>query len=179
MKLKQFAFIIINTLYILIHFMIICFIINMHCKRLLQIQNLHGVFTAWTRALTTRPRRSRRPHSVCHSVLSNTLWKRQDAAFVLSMLKVNAAAWRSRRLHSVCTAFARRCWHLHSAHLGVLQFVGTLWERCKDATLVWQGFNICYLLFYSSGENNRMWNVILTGSCISNLHLHSLKTFSG
>jgi len=47
----------------------------------------------------------------CHSVLSNTLWKRQAAAFVLSMLKVNAAAWRSRRLHSVYTAllaFAQR-----------------------------------------------------------------------
>jgi len=46
----------------------------------------------------------------CRSVLSNTLWKRQAAAFVLSMLKVNAAAWRrafAQRLHSVagvCTA---------------------------------------------------------------------------
>ena len=44
----------------------------------------------------------------CHSVLSNTLWKHQATAFVLSMLKINAAAWRSRqRLHSaagVCTA---------------------------------------------------------------------------
>ena len=35
---------------------------------------------------------------------SNTLWRRQVAAFVLSMLKINAAAWFSRRLHSVCTA---------------------------------------------------------------------------
>jgi len=26
----------------------------------------------------------------------------------LSMLKINAAAWRSRRLHSVSTAFAQR-----------------------------------------------------------------------
>jgi len=40
-----------------------------------------------------RPRCSRRPHSDatalpqrCHRVLSNTLWKRQAAAFVLSML---------------------------------------------------------------------------------------------
>jgi len=50
------------------------------------------------------------PHR-CHSVLSNTLWKRHAAAFVLSMLKVNAAAWRSMRLHSVSTAllaFAQR-----------------------------------------------------------------------
>ena len=80
----------------------------MYCKRLLQMQKT--------------PQR-------CHSVLSNTLWKRQAAAFVLSMLKINAAAWRSRRLHSVCTAFAQRCWRLHSAHLGVLQF----FKRCGNA----------------------------------------------
>jgi len=29
--------------------MIICFIIIMHCKRLLQMQNLHGVFTEQNR----------------------------------------------------------------------------------------------------------------------------------
>jgi len=46
--------------------------------------------------------RSQRAHGAledpqrCHSVLSNTPWKRQAAAFVLSMLEVNAAAWRSR-----------------------------------------------------------------------------------
>jgi len=57
-----------------------------------------------------------------HNALSNTLWKRQAAAFVLSMLKINAAAWRSMRSHSVSTAFAQRCSRLHSAHLGVLQF---------------------------------------------------------
>jgi len=90
--------------------------------------------------------RSQRAHGAledpqrCHSVLSNTLCKRQAAAFVLSMPKINAATRRSRRLHSVSTAFAQRCWRLHSAHLGVLQFFKTLWERCKDATLVWQGF---------------------------------------
>jgi len=52
-------------------------------------------------------------------VLSNTLWKRQAAAFILSMLKVNAQSKRRRmafyaiaqRFHSVCTAllaFAQR-----------------------------------------------------------------------
>ena len=65
--------------------MIICFIINMHCKRLLLMQNLHGVFTASTRrahnALEDLTALSQR----CHSVLSNTLWKRRAAAFVLSM----------------------------------------------------------------------------------------------
>jgi len=42
-----------------------------------------------------------------HSALSNTLCKRQAAAFVLSRFKINAAAWRSMRLHSVFTAFSK------------------------------------------------------------------------
>jgi len=84
---------------------------------------------------------------------AHTLWKRQAAAFVLSMLKIDAATWRSRWLHSVSTEFPQRCWHLHSAHLGVLQFFLTLCERCKDATLVWQGFQwngIWYFLLFLS-----------------------------
>jgi len=46
---------IIITLYILIHFIIICFIIKMHCTRLLQMQNLHSVFTACTRRAHNAP----------------------------------------------------------------------------------------------------------------------------
>jgi len=44
LKLKPFAFIIIDNIYILKHFMItgICIIIKMHCKHLLQMQNLNG-----------------------------------------------------------------------------------------------------------------------------------------
>ena len=53
MKLKPFAFIIINIFYILIHFMIICINIKMHSKGLLQMQNLHGVFTTCTRRAHT------------------------------------------------------------------------------------------------------------------------------
>jgi len=112
--------------------MIICFIIKTHCKR-------HTPNAEFTRRLySVNTARSQRAHGAledpqrCHSVLSNTLRKRQAAAFVLSMLKVNASVWRS----SVSTAFAQRCWRLHSAHLGVLQFFQTLWKRCKDATLV-------------------------------------------
>jgi len=102
----------------------------MHCKRLHKMKDLHGVCTVFARgAHTTSPRRSRRPHSVLHSVLSNTLWKRQTRAFVPSMLKRNAAAWCCKWFYSVCTAFARRCWRLHSAHLGVLQF----FKRCGKA----------------------------------------------
>ena len=52
--------------------MIICIIVKMHYKRLLQMQDLHGVFTACTR----------RAHN---AALSNTLCKHQAAAFVLSM----------------------------------------------------------------------------------------------
>jgi len=116
----------INTLFILIHFMIICFITKTICKR----PTPNAEFTR--RLYSVHTARSQRAHGAledptalpqrCHSVLSNTLWKRQAAAFVLSMLKVNAATWRSRRLHSVSTAFPQRCWRLHSAHLGVLQF---------------------------------------------------------
>jgi len=88
--------------------MITCKIIKMHCKHLLQIPNLHGVFTACTRrghnaskALYEDPTAlSQRPHSA----LSNTLCKRQAAAFILSRLRINTAAWRSRRLHSAHTA---------------------------------------------------------------------------
>ena len=35
-----------------------------------------------------------------HSALSNTLCKRQAAAFTLSTFQINAAAWRSRHLRS-------------------------------------------------------------------------------
>jgi len=49
MKLNPFAFVIIKMFYSLIHFMVICSIIKMHCKLLLQMQDLHGVFTARTR----------------------------------------------------------------------------------------------------------------------------------
>jgi len=64
-----------------------------------------------------------------NSALSNTLCKRQAAAFVLSMFKTNAAAWRTMRLHSVFTEFPQRCWELHSAHHGDLQLFG----RCGNA----------------------------------------------
>jgi len=72
--------------------------------------------------LTALPQRSR-------SALFNTLCKRQAAAFIWSMLKTNAAAWRSRRLHSAHTARTQPWWRLHSAHLGDLEFL----ERCGNA----------------------------------------------
>jgi len=72
--------------------------------------------------------RSRRPHSVA-TTLSNTMCKRQATALVLSMFKINAAAWRSMRLHSAFAAFPQRCWRLHSAH-----FCNSF-ERCEDAAL--------------------------------------------
>ena len=75
--------------------MFICFIFKMHCKRLLQMQNLHGVITACTRPAHNAPTALLKTPQRCHSMLSNTLWKRQAAAFVLSMHKINAAAWRS------------------------------------------------------------------------------------
>jgi len=108
MKLKPFAFFIINTLYILKHFMSILY------QNTLPTPTSNAEFT---RRLYSVHMASPRAHGALedptalpqryHFVLSNTLCKRQAAAFVLSMLKINAAAWRSRRLHSVagvCTA---------------------------------------------------------------------------
>jgi len=46
-----------------------------------------------------------------HSTLSNTLCKRQHAAFILRMLKTNATTWRSRRLHSLHTALLATSQH--------------------------------------------------------------------
>jgi len=86
----------------------ICFIIKMHYNRLLQMQNLHSAFTACTRRAHNAPTALSKTPQRCHSVLSNTLWKRQAAVFVLSMLKVNAATWRSRRLHSVAGLYTAR-----------------------------------------------------------------------
>jgi len=96
-----------NIFYNLMHSMIICIIIKMHCKRLLQMQDLHGVCTAARGAPTTRHGTLEDPTALLqrsHSARSNTLCKRQPAAFVLSISKTNAAAWRSRRLHSAHTA---------------------------------------------------------------------------
>jgi len=59
-------------------------------------------------------------------VLSNTLWKRQAAAFGLSMLKINAAAWSSRRLHSVCTALLAFVQRASGRSADFLNAVGTL-----------------------------------------------------
>ena len=51
--------------YILKHFMSIRFVIKMHCKRLRQMQNSHGVLSASTwRAHNAPTALYRRPHSV-------------------------------------------------------------------------------------------------------------------
>jgi len=67
--------------------MITYIIIIMHCKRRVQIQHLQGIFKACTRrahnALEDPTALPQRPQSA----LSNTLCKRQAAAFALSMLK--------------------------------------------------------------------------------------------
>jgi len=120
MKLKPFAFIIITILYILIHLWLSKCIANAYSKYRIytaSLQRAHGTLEDPT-ALPQH--------------LSNTLWKRQVAAFVLSMLKINAAAWRSRRLHSVAAV----C----TARTSAICIFFKHWERCKDATLVWQGF---------------------------------------
>ena len=127
--------------------MIICFIIKRHCKRLLQMHNLHGVFTACTKSAHNEPTALKKTPQRCHSVLSNTLCKRQASAFVLSMPK-------KRRLHRVSTAFAQRCWRMHSAHLGVLHF----FKYCGNAvrTPLWcdRGFTGKFDSFRLTGFQN-------------------------
>ena len=124
MPLKPFAFILINTLNIFIHFMISCFIIKIHCQRLLQML-LYSVQAA-------------HPHRA-HGALEDPTALPQRC-----VLKINAVAWRSMRLHSIFTAFPRRGWRLHSAHLGDLQF----FKRCGNAVRrrVWcdRGLNFLF-----------------------------------
>jgi len=91
MKLKQFAFIIINTIYF-----------NTFYDHLIYYQNTLPTPTPnaeFTRRLYVAF--TRRAHNAANRALedptalpqrANTLYKRQAAAFVLNMLKINAAA---------------------------------------------------------------------------------------
>jgi len=109
MQLKPFAFIIINTLYILIHFMIICFIIKM------QIANAYPKCRMYIASLqrargvpTTRPWRSRRPHSVATACCLTRCGNPMHAQNKRRCMAFYAIA---QRFHSVCTAllaFAQR-----------------------------------------------------------------------
>ena len=67
----------------------------------------------------------------------NSRCLRQDAVIVLSMFKINAAAWRFRRMQNVFIAFPQSYWRLHSAHLCNLQLFWTQLKRWEDAALVW------------------------------------------
>jgi len=111
MKLKSFAFIIINTFIYFNTFYYYLF----YYKNALQTPTLNAGFTR--RFYSVHVARPQRAHGAleypqrCHSVAIACSQTRQAAAFVLSMLKINAASWRSRRLHSVSTGlltFAQR-----------------------------------------------------------------------
>jgi len=76
-------------------------------------------------------------------MLSNTLWKRHDAAFIMSMLKTNPP-------HGVlgdCRTRTQRCWWLHSVHLGDLHFL----EHCGNAVRMplWCDGGLIYSLWYT------------------------------
>jgi len=62
------------------------------------------------------------------------LYKRQAAVFVLSMLKVNATAWRSRRLHSVSTALLAFAQRAPRRSANFVNAVGTLQGRHSGVT---------------------------------------------
>ena len=104
-------------------------IIKMHCKRRVQIHDLQGIFTACTRLAHSALEDHTALPQYSYSALSNTLFKHQAAAFVLSMFKINAADG----VLGDCTAFSQHCWRLHSVHLSDLFL--TLWKHCEDAAL--------------------------------------------
>jgi len=127
----------------------------MHCKQFkyrlynVSVQRAHG-------APTTQPRRFKRLQVALpqrpHSALSNTLCKRQAAAFVLSMFKINNAAWR---LHSVFTALLATA---QPAPRRSSTFL-TPWKCCEDAALVWQGITE---LFVSTKHCNIITYLLIT-----------------
>jgi len=125
--------------YIWIHCFNTHIIIKMKCKRRVQIQGLQGIFTACSK-------RSRRPHSE----LSNTLCKRQAAAFVLKMLEINAAAWRSMRLHSVFTAIHSVPGDCSARTSAICNFL----ERCWNAlrTPLWFARAFCSNVYYEASQ---------------------------
>jgi len=61
------------------------------------------------------------------SVVSNTLCKRQRTAFVLRMLNIHAAAWRSMSLHSILTALLATAQRAPRRSATFLNAVETLW----------------------------------------------------
>jgi len=89
------------------------------------------VWTLYGRCEDVVQQRSKRPHSVATTSLRRAVKHAvlKPSRGVLSMFKIKATAWRTRRLHSVFTAFPQRCWRLHSAHLGEVQ----LFKRCGNA----------------------------------------------
>jgi len=108
MKLKPFAFIIINNfLYSNTFYKFLYYYQNA-----LQTPTPNAEFTR--RLYSMHAARPQRAHSTledptalpqcCHNALFNTLCKRQAVPFISSMLKTNAAAWRSKRSHSAHTA---------------------------------------------------------------------------
>jgi len=123
--------------------MITHIIIKMHCKRRVHLQDLHCIFTACSRC-------SRRPHSE----LSNTMCKRQAAAFVLSMFKINAAAWRSRRLYSVFTAFPQRSTALLATAQRAPRRSATFFSRCWNAvrTPLWFDMAFSSNVYYEASH---------------------------
>jgi len=103
--------------------MIIC-ITKIYCKRLRKIQDLHIVFTAYTRHAHNAPTALKKTTQRCQIVPTArrlTRWANAKPRRCFCMLNINAAAWRSMRFHSVLTAIPQRCRRLHNAHLGDLQ----------------------------------------------------------
>ena len=112
----------------------------MHCKRRVQIQDLQDVFTACARCAHNAPTALKKTSQRCHSVptarcLTRLTSKRQAAAFVLSMFKINVlddCAASSQRFQSVSTALLANAQRAPRRSATFL----TLRKRCDDAALV-------------------------------------------
>jgi len=108
MKLKSFAFIIINILYIiihLIHFMIICY---MDCKRLFQMQNLHGVF----KPLSHRTALPQRLYSVLKPY-QRAVGSPRNTPKTIKFVSYSVYTTSSQRPYSVHTTFPQRLYSVH------------------------------------------------------------------
>ena len=92
---------------------------------------------------------------VIFNVNETSLFRKQNTC----QHKINAAARRSRRLHSVSIAFPQRCWRLHSAHLGDLHFL----KRCGNAvrTPLWCDMGFKYITMSEINAVLALWNITL------------------
>jgi len=94
-------------------------------------------------------------HSVCTARIPLTLYKTKQRC-ANTRLRRCLCAYSEWSPHMAFLALAQNtqiCLGLLSTHLGDPVFFGVLWEYCKDATLVWQGFKLTSMHRSIAGHN--------------------------